>query len=91
MSPQQDRPTSAEKLRTALPEIAGKTVRRTVVFWRGDQWQAFLIFTDGTSYELYGRGEMNGARSVGRGVSDDRIGEWIAHQGADWSVAAPEP
>ena len=91
MSSKPSPPSAVDKLRTALPGIAGKTIHRTVVIWRGEQWQIFLFFTDGTHYELYGRGEMNGARSVGRGVSDDRIGEWIAHQGADWSVAAPEP
>ena len=91
MSPQQDRPTSAEKLRTALPEIAGKTVRRTVVFWRGDQWQVFLIFTDGTSYELYGRGEMNGARHLGPAMLDDSARNLIALYKVDWAVVAPEP
>jgi hypothetical protein len=55
------------KLPDVLPMMVGKTVTRTMMVFHGDgRHQLWLFFTDGTSYEFYGRGDISGARHPDR-------------------------
>jgi hypothetical protein len=78
-------PSALDKLRTAMPEMVGKQIRQAAAIWRGDRWQVFLFFTDDTEYELYGRGEMNGARHVTPAGTSEQVAAWIGGEG-EWSV-----
>ncbi len=52
------------KLRDVLPKLAGKTIERTMLVIHADGgFQVWLFFTDGTSYEFYGRNDISGART----------------------------
>lgn len=58
---------SRAKLETALPQLVGKTIERSLVAEHTDgRFQLYLIFTDGTAYEFYGRDGINGARGLDR-------------------------
>ena len=53
------------KLSTGLRGTIGKTISNVaMVQHSGGQFRLFLVFTDGTHYELYGDGFLSGARSV---------------------------
>jgi hypothetical protein len=53
------------KLPTVLPRLVGKTIARTMlVFHTSGRFQLRLFFTDGTSYEFYGRNDISGARGL---------------------------
>jgi hypothetical protein len=55
--------TALIKLPDVLPMLVGKTIARTMMVFHGDgRHQLWLFFTDGTSYEFYGRGDISGAR-----------------------------
>jgi len=55
--------TALIKLPDVLPMLVGKTIARTMLVFHGDgRHQLWLFFTDGTSYEVYGRGDISGAR-----------------------------
>jgi hypothetical protein len=56
------------KLAAALPAALGKTLGSVFLAdHRGDRFQVIFVFTDGTYYELYGTGGLDGARGVDRG------------------------
>lgn len=51
------------KLPEVLPQLAGKTIERTMLVFHADgRFQLWQFFTDGTSYEFYGRNDLSGAR-----------------------------
>lgn len=53
------------KLRDALAGTIGKSIDRVFVTHHPDgRSQIFLVFTDGTYYEFYGRGGFEGTRCV---------------------------
>jgi hypothetical protein len=53
------------KLPTVLPQLVGKTLARTMlVFHKDGRFQLWQFFTDGTSYEFYGRNDISGARGL---------------------------
>jgi hypothetical protein len=55
--------TALIKLPDVLPMLVGKTIARTMLVIHEDgRHQLWLFFTDGTSYEFYGRGDISGAR-----------------------------
>lgn len=57
-----------EKLRAALAGTLGKTINGFFISEHpGKHFQVFLTFADGTYYEFYGEGHLNGARSLDRG------------------------
>jgi hypothetical protein len=60
------------KLPGVLPRLVGKTIARTMlVFHASGRFQLWLFFTDGTSYEFYGRNDISGARGpTGTRVED---------------------
>ena len=60
-------PTNAAKIASALATIRGKTVDRLFVVDHGGRFRLFVVFTDGTNYEFYGKGGIEGARSITRG------------------------
>ncbi len=71
---------SMQKIHDALVDAIGKTLDRVFVAERGNErCQLYLVFSDGTSYELYGNSSLNGARhvenwsadSIRRQLSDD--------------------
>lgn len=62
-----------DKLATGLSGAIGRTLKRVFLVQRDrEEFQLFLVFTDGTHYELYGAGALSGARGVDRG-DDDHI------------------
>jgi hypothetical protein len=68
----------------ALEEVLGKTIERVFVAKRFvGRMQLFLVFTDGTYYELYGSQAFEGGSGVYRGdaavVRDilSRSGAWV--------------
>lgn len=62
-----------DKLATGLSGAIGRTLRRVFLVARDrEEFQLFLIFTDGTHYELYGTGAISGARCVQR-VDDEHL------------------
>ena len=84
------RPSACDKLKAALPEILGKEIAQAIAIWHAhSHWQFYLIFSDGSSYELYGEGPMNGNRHVTSMVPVDAIGKWMEGRG-QWSVVVPE-
>lgn len=77
-----------DKLTTGLSGAIGKTVTRVfLVKRRRGQFQLFLVFADGTNYELYGEGWISGARCVDR-EDDERI---RARLSLDTAVLAEVP
>jgi hypothetical protein len=51
------------KLPGVLPSLVGKTIDRTMLVFHADgRFQLWQFFTDGTSYEFYGRNDLSGAR-----------------------------
>jgi hypothetical protein len=53
------------KLPGVLPLLVGKTIARTMlVFHASGRFQLWQFFTDGTSYEFYGRNDISGARGL---------------------------
>lgn len=62
---------SLMRLASALPGVLGKTVAGAFLaeYARG-RFRVILTFTDGTHYELYGEGTLNGSRAVERGGTD---------------------
>jgi hypothetical protein len=53
------------KLPSVLPRLVGKTIARTMlVFHKDGRFQLWQFFTDGTSYEFYGRNDISGARGL---------------------------
>jgi hypothetical protein len=55
--------TALLKLPGYLPQLVRKTIARTMLVFHGDErHQLWLFFTDGTSYEFYGRGDISCAR-----------------------------
>lgn len=53
------------KLPGVLPRLVGKTIARTMlVFHKDGRFQLWQFFTDGTSYEFYGRNDISGARGL---------------------------
>jgi hypothetical protein len=59
--------TALIKLPDVLPMLVGKTIARTMLVFHGDgRHQLWFFFTDGTSYEFYGRGDISGARGTDR-------------------------
>ena len=63
-------PTSTTKIATALAKIRGKTIDRLFVADHGDRFRMFVVFTDGTNYEFYGKGGIEGARSIAKGDAE---------------------
>jgi hypothetical protein len=61
------------KIATALANVRGKTIEGVVLVRHdGDtnhdlSFQLYITFTDGTYYEFYGTGHLNGARGLDRG------------------------
>ena len=55
--------TTLDKLKGALPEIIGRTIKHVAVSQGNDFMRVLLFFTDGTHYEFYGP-VFNGARHV---------------------------
>lgn len=71
---------SFPKLQTALPALVGKTIERTLVAEHQDgRFQVYLIFTDGTAYEFYGRDGINGARRLDRATLSQICG-WMPRE-----------
>jgi hypothetical protein len=58
--------TTLDKMKGALPEIIGRTIKHVGVAEGDDFMQVILFFTDGTHYEFYGA-PFNGARHVSVG------------------------
>ncbi len=63
-------PKSTTKIATALANIRGKCVDRVFVVDHGDRFRLFVVFTDGTNYEFYGKGGISGARTIIRGDAE---------------------
>jgi hypothetical protein len=58
----------SQKVKTAFKEIVGKTIESVIISednTKGAQRQIFLVFTDGTYYEIYGN--LNGAGGLDSG------------------------
>jgi hypothetical protein len=55
--------TTLEKMKGALPEIIGRTIKHVAVSEGDEFMRVLLFFTDGTHYEFYGP-PFNGARHV---------------------------
>ncbi len=61
-------------MRTAIKDIIGKTVSGVIVkAWEkgAEGTKVFLLFSDGTYYELYSAASIQGAGGVDRGTVDD--------------------
>lgn len=57
-----------EKLEPALAGIIGKAIEGVIIADHPNGFfQVFLTFTDGTHYEFYGDGQINGARKYDQG------------------------
>jgi hypothetical protein len=85
-------PSAIAKLESALPGILGRTIARAVVIMDkhpGERWQVHFEFTDGTEYELYGAGWVNGTRGVGSAPWNGAIESWLAARGATWQLVVP--
>jgi hypothetical protein len=54
------------KLRSALPDVIGRTIKHIVFNDNENFSQVFLHFTDGTYYEFYGSA-INGIRHLDKG------------------------
>lgn len=55
-------------LRAALPRLVGRTIAHVVVKeGRGPVAQLFLVFDDGSSYELYSDAPIDGAAALDSG------------------------
>ena len=55
-------------IRSVLPQLVGKTIAHVVVKeGRGPSAQIFLVFDDGTSYELYSDAPIDGAAGLDGG------------------------
>ena len=68
---------SLSKLQDALPQLVGRTIERTLVSEHPDgRFQVYLIFTDGTAYELYGQDSINGERRLDRATVSE-ICRWM--------------
>jgi hypothetical protein len=56
------------KLRDSMSGVIGKTISDIVIITNPPgKSHLFLVFTDGTHYELYDIDSLNGARAVDRG------------------------
>lgn len=62
---------SLMRLASGLPGVLGKTVAGTFLaeYARG-RFRVILTFTDGTHYEVYGEGTVNGSRAVESGGTE---------------------
>jgi len=79
-----------DKLDTALQEIIGKTLDGVVVTENTHaRFQIFLLFTDGTHYEFYGAGDIDGARSASKG-DPKRMRSLLSKQAVVTVPAMPE-
>ena len=53
--------SALSKLPGYLPQLVGKTIAHNMlIFYQGGQFQLWQFYTDGTSYEFYGRGDVSG-------------------------------
>lgn len=69
------------KLRSALPDLIGRTIKHLVFNENGNFSQIFLHFTDGTYYEFYGP-HLNGIRHLDKGGLElHRAYGYIAEKG----------
>jgi hypothetical protein len=69
------------KLRSALPDVIGRTIQHIVFSDHENFAQVFLYFTDGTYYEFYGPA-INGIRHLDRGRMElHREGAYIPAKG----------
>lgn len=73
---------SMDKLRTALPELIGRTLKHIVVSEHEDErTQLFLYFDDGIYYEFYG-GRLYGIRHLDVGdLMTSQVGDYIPTTG----------
>lgn len=74
----------------AIAEIVGRRITAVVVKeGDGPDWQVFLLFADGTSYEMYGSGRLGGAKGLDR-ADLDRVRQYMAgRQRVVLEVVAP--
>ena len=69
-----DHPGPTAKLRFALPDLVGKTIKGIVVSAGGSplvQWH--LVFTDGTKYEIYSQCGIQGGTCLRDGGIPDTV------------------
>ncbi len=60
--------SNVDKLHTALQGVIGRAIAGVVIAeHEAERFQLFLAFTDGTHYEFYGAGDLNGARKIDHG------------------------
>jgi hypothetical protein len=89
---------SLNKLRSALPDLIGRTIQHLVFNDHGDgRTQLFLHFTDGTYYEFYGT-SLSGLRHLDKGGMEmHRASSFIPKDGrleiidAETSVVVERP
>jgi hypothetical protein len=75
---------SFTKLAAALSSAIGKKLDRVIIAGHSEaRFQLYLVFTDGTYYEFYGRGTLEGARAVDRG-SAATLREMLTRSGAQF-------
>lgn len=61
-----------DKIAGGLPGALGKTVAGAFLAeYSRERWRVILAFTDGTHYELYGEGSIDGSRSLEAGSVDE--------------------
>lgn len=54
-----------DRMAAVLPVVAGRTIERIFLAeYSGTRFRMMFVFTDGTSYEFYGVGDINGASAV---------------------------
>ena len=84
--------TGLGKIAAALPAALGKTVAGVFLAeYSRQRWRLIVVFDDGTHYELYGEGAIEGSRMLERGDVDD-VRRWMMDAAATRTIevsAAP--